>query len=251
MFAVSFGAFIYYLQSRGAIFGFAGAAVVVMLLAGVRGKALLAAIALTAICAWFAQAVPVSVWAHATRGETTWEQLRDFTGRVGTWQEGWNVFLSSPIIGLGSRADRLLGVGEIHNTWMSALLQAGLVGAVLLLAGLLRAWTDVWRVAKSAAARRAGQRTLFAQAGGILAFFTLRGIVEQCGSLFNVDLLVMLPAMAYVGILPGVRTGPQSRTARLRCREARHSSGSVSSRGRSAVSPSARHTATVSRSRKG
>ncbi len=207
VFAGSFGAFIYYLQARGSIFGFAGAVVVVMLLAGVRGRALLAGLVLTALCAWVAEVIPASVWAHATRGETGWAELRDLTGRVNTWQEGWDVFLTSPVIGFGPRADRLLGLGEIHNTWMSALLQSGVVGGLALLAGLFRAWADAYRAARYATAERLGQRMLLAQTGGILAFFTLRGLVEQSGSLFNVDLLVMLPAMAYVGVLGVCRRG--------------------------------------------
>jgi len=216
LFTVSFAAFIYYLQARGSIVGFAGAAIVVMLLAGVRGKAFLAGLALAAICCWAAQAVPEGVWSHVTRGDTTWAQLSTFSGRVNTWQQGWEVFVNSPVIGQGPQAGRMVGVGEIHNTWLSALLQSGTVGALALLVGLLLAWKDAYTVARRRIARDLGQQILLAQAGGILAFFTLRGMVEQCGSLFNVDLLVMLPAMAYVGLLAAKARNGRSPVVRRR-----------------------------------
>lgn len=50
-------------------------------------------------------------------------------------------------------------------------------------------------------ADRLGQRIVLIQAGGILAFFTVRSIPEVCGAMFGVDLMVMLPAMAYLGLL--------------------------------------------------
>jgi len=46
-----------------------------------------------------------------------------------------------------------------------------------------------------------GQRVFLIQAGGVLAFFTVRSIPEVCGAMFGVDLMVMLPVLAYLGLL--------------------------------------------------
>jgi len=201
IFTVSFAAFIYYLQARASIFGFAGAAVVVMVLTGVRGRLLLLGIALAAVGALFLHGLPPEIWAHVTRGHTSWEELSDMSGRKYLWRAGFEVFLGSPLIGMGFWGDRLMGGGEAHNTWVAVLIYGGVLGAGAFLAGLARAWWDLWHAFRSGAARRPGQQRLLAQAGGLLAFFTLRGIAEQCGSFFNVDLMVMLPAIAYINLL--------------------------------------------------
>jgi len=216
VFAVSFGAFIYYLQARGSIFGFAGAAVVVMVLTGVRGRLLLLGIGLAAVGALFFHGLAPEIWAHVTRGDTSWAELSRLTGRPDYWRAGYKVFLGSPFIGVGPWGDRMMAAGEVHNTWIAALIYGGLLGATAFVAGLVRAWWDLWRAFRNRAALSPGQRRLLAQTGGLLAFFTLRGIAEQSGSLFNVDLMLMLPAIAYIGLIG--RTGGNTLTRSTRGR---------------------------------
>ena len=50
-------------------------------------------------------------------------------------------------------------------------------------------------------AERFDQKMFLMQTGGILAFFTVRSIPEVCGAMFGVDLVVMVPAVAYLVVL--------------------------------------------------
>ena len=83
----------------------------------------------------------------------------------------------------------------------------------LFIAGMVWTWALFFRALRSRIAETLGQKRFLIQAGGILAFFTLRSIPEVCGSNFAVDLLVMLPILAYVSLLcrriaPAARPGP-------------------------------------------
>lgn len=217
---ISLGAFIYYLQSRGAIIGFAGAALVVMVLAGIRGKALLCGLLLLCFCAWAMQSIPEAIWVHLARGQSV-QQIQTLTGRTSFWRQGIEALSASPIIGQGAQAARALGIGEIHNTCLAALLTSGLVGGIAFIIGLLSALADVYRATTQGMGARRDQRMMLAQTGGIIAFFALRGIVEESGSLFNVDLLVILPAMAYVGSLARARLETTRSLRRMRMKSKR------------------------------
>ena len=39
--------------------------------------------------------------------------------------------------------------------------------------------------------------------GAILVFFTVRSIPEVSGAMFGIDLLILVPALAYLGVLSG------------------------------------------------
>jgi len=51
------------------------------------------------------------------------------TGRTETWQQGLQIIRESPWVGLGFQADRIyLQLQHMHNAFLSAILQAGIVG---------------------------------------------------------------------------------------------------------------------------
>jgi len=175
--------------------------VVTIALAGRRGKFLLGAGGAILACALIANAIPESWLAYVTRGDTTPERLSTFGGRVSYWDQSLHFILRSPLWGWGGLAGRTLRIGEVHNTYLAALLTSGLLGAGAMVAGLLIAWLYVAQIAMSGVADRLGERISFAQVGGLLAFFTLRSIPEECGSLFNVDLMVMLPAISLLAAM--------------------------------------------------
>jgi O-antigen ligase len=90
---------------------------------------------------------------------------------------------------------------HVHNTYMYALISAGFAGTAAFVGGLAWAWIIFLRSMRRGIADRYGQRAFLIQAGGILAFFTVRSIPEVCGAMFGVDFMVMLPALAYLTIL--------------------------------------------------
>lgn len=92
-------------------------------------------------------------------------------------------------------------VSNVHNTYLYALISAGFVGLAFFAIGLIKAWTQLLKLARSGFARSLGQEAFLAQVGGVLAFFTIRSITEVSGPLFAVDLLVMLPGILYIGVM--------------------------------------------------
>jgi len=196
------GAMIYLMQSRGAIVGFAFAVSFVLLFLSSRTRLAGVMVALLLVLAIIANAVPEEVLQHITRGASV-EQLETMTGRTRTWENAWREIKRFPVWvwGGGPQADRFLIHEHAHNTYIYAMLEAGLLGTTAFVAGLIWAWVLFYRAIKSGIADFVGQRTLLIQAGGILAFFTVRSITEVSGPMFGVDTMVMLPILGYLWLL--------------------------------------------------
>jgi O-antigen ligase len=137
---------------------------------------------------------------HIFRGQSI-EELQTMTGRTKSWEKGWKKVLKSPVWGYGPQADRYLIKEHVHNTYMYALMSSGFAGAAAFAGGLLWAWILFLRAIIRGFADRFGQRMFLIQAGGILAFFTVRSIPEVCGAMFGVDFMVLLPVLAYLVVL--------------------------------------------------
>ena len=198
------GALIYLMQSRGAIFGLAFAIFFIMLFMGVKARRVGAIFLILLGLTLYADVIPErkveQVSEHVFRGQT-FEEMRTMTGRTRAWEKGWNQVLKSPVWGWGPQADRYLIKEHVHNTYMYALMASGFAGAAAFVGGLMWAWVLFLRAIIRGFADRLGQRLFLIQAGGILTFFTLRSIPEVCGAMFGVDLMVMLPVIAYLNVL--------------------------------------------------
>ncbi len=199
---------IYIMQSRGAIFAFAGSLAFVVWFLSPRTRAVgIVAIAVLAI-AFVINAIPEELISHLTRGQNV-QEMETMTGRTRAWANAWEQIVQSPLWGWGFQADRMLIGEHVHNTYMYALMTGGFAGAGLFVAGLVWAWVLMFRALRSRIAEAFGQKRILIQAGGILAFFTIRSIPEVCGAMFSVDLMVMLPILAYVSLLCR-RIGPRN-----------------------------------------
>lgn len=204
-------ALIYMMQSRGAIVGFGAALAFVTIFLGGRAR-WIGALALVIFgLALVGELIPDSkvdeITRHLTRSADR-EGLVTLTGRTRTWENAWAVLAESPLYGWGPQADRHLVGQHVHNTYLYAWLQSGLLGVALFAIGLLAAWRLFARALRSGIADRVGQRAALLQVGGLLAFFTVRSIPEVCGAMYAVDLMVMLPAMAYLSFLVQAAPSP-------------------------------------------
>lgn len=197
-------ALIYHMQSRGAILALAGSIAFMLFFIGptARRAALLLAVCILVLAV--ADALPGDalgrISEHLRRGQSD-EQLTSLTGRTGTWEQGWAVFLDSPLIGFGPQADRAFLQAHAHNTLLYALLCSGILGATAFVAGFVVAWRALLRQLFLSFWERRSPDVLLLQVGGIIAFFSIRSIPEVCGALFGVDTLVLLPAIAYLWAL--------------------------------------------------
>ena len=195
---------IWAMQSRGAILGFTFALAFILIFLGTRSRIFGMAGIVIVLIFHFTNVIPDRVERyvvkHFYRGQD-YEELATLTGRTRAWRHAWHQIKKAPLMGRGPQADRYYIKEHVHNTYLYALLQSGFLGTIAFIGGLVWAWFLFFKAILRKTAERLGQQYFLMQVGGILAFFTVRSIPEVCGAMFGVDLLVMLPAMAYLGIL--------------------------------------------------
>lgn len=197
------GFLVWLFQSRGAMIGLGAAVAFVMLFCGkwprAVGITLLIVLALAAAGRLVSEERYSQIMSHLTRGQDP-EAMLSMSGRTRVWQHAWEFALANPL-GAGPQADRFFLDEHVHNTCLYALMEAGFLGAALFMAGLAWAWIMFFRAVASDMTDLLGQRTTLIQVGAVLAFFTIRGIPEVSGAMYSVDLMLMLPALAYLGLM--------------------------------------------------
>jgi O-antigen ligase len=201
---ISSAVLVYLMQSRGAFFGFCSALAFAMLFLGRRTRIAGAILLIFFLLFLYSDIIPEqlseNVSAFILRGQDT-DELATLTGRTVTWNLGWEEVKESPVFGWGFQADRFLLGQHAHNAYLYALMTSGFVGGTAFVGGLIWAWLIFLRILRKRTADRLGQKVFLIQVGGILAFFTVRSIPEVSGAMFGIDLMLMVPVMAYLGIL--------------------------------------------------
>ena len=195
---------VYLMQSRGAILGLVFAVGFVMIFLGRRTRMIGATLIVVIGLLTYMESIPekrVELEKERFYRGTSEERFYTLTGRTLVWKHAWQKILKAPILGYGPQSDRYVLKTHIHNTYLYALMQSGFIGAAAFVGGLVWTWALFFRAIVRRTADMLGQRTFLIQAGGILAFFTVRSIPEVCGAMFGVDFLVMLPILAYLTIL--------------------------------------------------
>jgi O-antigen ligase len=179
-------------QSRSALLGLAVAGMLFVMVRGINLRFLIAG--------------PVAAYAIWVSG-VTWRakgalsSLVFLTGRDSTWQKGLERIGESPFFGWGFHADRLLINEEhMHNSYLHAGIQAGVIGALLFAAGIAVLWTYLVRsgVLRRIRTAAAPDQALLMQAVLVLGFLTARSIFESTAAFYGVDLLLLVPAVAYI-----------------------------------------------------
>jgi O-antigen ligase len=102
---------------------------------------------------------------------------------------------------LGFHADRLLLGTHLHNAYLHALVQSGIVGVVPFLAALGLSWVLIIMVFVNRARLSTAHKHLFIQSTGILAFLSIRTTTESTGAFFGVDWLILAPTLLYLQVL--------------------------------------------------
>ncbi len=113
-------------------------------------------------------------WEYGTR---TGQFDPTLSGRTVTWQQGWEVIGSSPLVGLGFFADRIfMQMGHIHNGLLHALIQTGVLGSIAFVGAFVVAWAMVLRLYL---VRGSTAFFLHPEVPAMLLFFTLMNVTES------------------------------------------------------------------------
>jgi len=200
--AVSFF-IVYRMQSRGAIFGSVAALLFALLVSSrMRRYALpFASIAIILILILDSPAtVSNRVSTYLQRGQSR-EEFLSMTGRTRVYERGVAAFQDSPVIGRGQWADRMVVGEHIHNSFLQALLNGGILGGIPYFASWITGWVFFYRLQKWNDRLVAVDRVYLLECGTVMMFFTFRAIPETTTASFAVDLLVMVAVYVYLEAL--------------------------------------------------
>jgi O-antigen ligase len=122
----------------------------------------------------------------------------EFTGRTTVWSQGMELFRSSPIIGNGFHAGRLVLNTHLHNGVVHSLVQTGILGTIAYLGAALYGWFLLYRVSRNLFGLSLAHKHLVIQSGAVLAFLTMRAFPESTAAFFGVDWLLLAPVLIYL-----------------------------------------------------
>lgn len=131
------------------------------------------------------------------------EGLMLLTGRDYTWRKGLAQIEHSPFLGWGFHADRLmLNAEHMHNSYLHSAIHAGVFGAVLFTAAIVAVWVFIFRsgLIKRIRGVTGSDLPLLMQSVLIIGFLTGRSLFESTAAFYGVDLLLLVPAMAYIWV---------------------------------------------------
>lgn len=194
---------VYRMQSRGAVFGLVAAFAFTLIVSSKMRRYALP-FALIAIVLIFLVESPRGVSSHVTtyieRGQSK-EEFFTMTGRTRAYSNGFSAFEEAPIIGRGQWADRLVISEHVHNSFIQALLNAGILGGIPYFASWLVGWLLFYRLQNSSLRLRPADRNLVMECGAVMMFFTVRAVPETTTASYAVDLLVMVAVYVYLETL--------------------------------------------------
>lgn len=125
------------------------------------------------------------------------------TGRETTWKKALDIALRFPIVGHGFHADRLMLEGEhVHMAYLHSLIQSGILGAALFTAALVGLWVMIVRskVLQRTFFTAGTENYLLTESVAVMGFLAARSFFESTSAFYGVDLLFMVPCMAYIQI---------------------------------------------------
>ena len=140
--------------------------------------------------AWF-------VW----RFKGSFENAFLMSGRQTTWRKALDLALRSPFVGHGFHADRLMLEGEhVHMAYLHSLIQGGILGALCFTGALVGLWVVIFknRIIPRAARTAGVKNFLLTESLAVVGFLMARSFFESTAAFYGVDLLFLVPCMAYI-----------------------------------------------------
>jgi len=185
-----------YLQARTAFVSFLVGAFVVLWLRRASRVVLFLSACLAAVV-MAATGYYEAVWLYWTKGAPF---DPTFTGRTTVWQQGWTLFLQSPLIGLGFHADRIfLENKHMHDALLHALVQTGFLGVLSYVGAVLTGWVHIFRLYLVRSSQSAA--LLPVEVPGVIVYLTVASVTESTFAIFSVPLLLLVPCLTYLQVL--------------------------------------------------
>ncbi len=137
------------------------------------------------------------------------------TGRTRTWDEAIHFFWDSPWVGLGFQADRFyLGGEHMHNAFLHAIFQSGLLGGLAIILGVVIVWGYI--IKYFFLAPPADRSLIPAEIPAVFMFVTISSVTESTFAYFSAAWLLSAPIVPYVMALHNQMRRVSSREAKER-----------------------------------
>jgi len=181
-------------QSRTALLGLAVAGFLFVLIKGLKWQFLF-------IGPLFAYVLWVS--GYELRAQQNFYYLVGLTGRQVTWKQALAQIKLSPFLGWGFHADRiLLRFQHMHNSYLHALINTGIVGTFFFIGGVASIWHLIVKNRLIRNVREADEKNypMLVESLLLIGALTARSFFESTAAFYGVDLLLFMPAIAYVSV---------------------------------------------------
>jgi O-antigen ligase len=146
-----------------------------------------------------AAAVFISGFEWRSHGDV--DALMHLTGREYTWHRGWAFIKQSPFLGWGFHADRIMLNSEhMHNSYLHSMIHTGFIGGLFFAGALAAVWIFIFQHRLFFRVRLlSGERqALLMESILIFGFLFARSFFESTAAFYGVDLLLLVPSMAYI-----------------------------------------------------
>jgi O-antigen ligase len=179
-------------RSRTSLLGFAVAGMLLVFILGIDWRFIFVAPVVTYII--YLSGIKWRLHGHV-------ERLMFLTGRDYTWRKGLAQIKESPFLGWGFHADRLLLNSEhMHNSYLHSAIHSGIFGSLMFAAAILGIWLLLVKSGLLGRIRNISgpDLPLLMQSVMIVGFLTARSFFESTAAFYGVDLLLLVPAMAFL-----------------------------------------------------
>ncbi|MFC2161157.1 O-antigen ligase family protein [Acidobacteriota bacterium] len=179
-------------QSRTALLGLGVASMLFVLIMGFRWYYVLLG-PFVALVLWQA--------GYTGRAKGEIDILVNLSGRESTWKEAFSLIKQSPFLGWGFHSDRImLDSSHIHNSYIHATIQSGLLGLVFFVLAITSIWILFFKTKlfKKIRYYEGEDKPFVLVCVLLIGFFSARSLFESTAAFYGVDLLIYLPAVVYV-----------------------------------------------------
>jgi O-antigen ligase len=146
-------------------------------------------------------AVAVFISGFQWRSHGDMDALLHLTGREYTWRRGWELITQSPFLGWGFFSDRIMLHSEhMHHSYLHAMIHSGFIGGAFFAAAFIAVWVFILRRRLLFKVKLlSGERqALLTESILIFGYLFSRSFFESTAAFYGVDLLLLVPAMAYI-----------------------------------------------------
>ena len=111
------------------------------------------------------------------------------------------LFKHSPFFGSGFHADRImLDFAHMHNSYFHSLVQSGAIGTFFFAGAIIGIWHFIFKnnLLRRVKEVRENDQAFITESILIVTFLTARSFFESTAAFYGVDLLIFVPAIAYI-----------------------------------------------------